>query len=63
MNLEEEAELDLILAGADYVKGGKEDEEPGPSPEQRGKRETANYSQHKKIGIIKSTLKKFLYKV
>ena len=43
MNLEEEAELDYILAGADYVEGGEVDEEPGPSPEQRGKREPANY--------------------
>ena len=44
MNLEEEAELDRILAGAGYVKGGEADEQPGPSPEQRGKRETAKYS-------------------
>ena len=43
MNLEQ-AELDHILAGADYVEGGEANEEPGPSPEQRGKRETANYS-------------------
>ena len=44
MNLEEEAELDCILAGADYVEGGEADEEPGPSPEQHGKRETAHCS-------------------
>ena len=30
MNFEEEAELDRILTGADYVEGGKVDEEPGP---------------------------------
>ena len=42
MNLEEEAELDRILAGADYVEGCEADEEPGPSPEQRSNRETAN---------------------
>ena len=41
---EEEGELDRILAGADYVEGGEADEEPGLSPEQRGKRETTNYS-------------------
>ena len=39
-NLEEEAELDRILAGADYVEGGKADEEPGPSPELLGAVET-----------------------
>ena len=44
MNLEEGTELDHILAGVDYVEGGEADEEPGPSPEQHGKRETANYS-------------------
>ena len=44
MNPEQEAVLDRILAGADYVEGGEADEEPGPSPEQRGKRETANFS-------------------
>ena len=43
MNLED-AELDRILAEADYVEGGEANEEPEPSPDQRGKRETANYS-------------------
>ena len=43
MNLEEEVELDRILAGADYVEGGKADEEAGPCPEQGGLKETANY--------------------
>ena len=31
MNPYEDAELDRILAGADYIEGGKADEEPGPS--------------------------------
>ena len=44
MNLEEEAELNRTLAGADYVEGCKADEEPGRSPEQRGNREIATYS-------------------
>ena len=40
MNLEEEAELDRILAGADCVTSGEADEEPGPSPELLGAVET-----------------------
>ena len=44
MSLEEEAETNHILTGADYVGGGEADEEPGPPPEQRGNRKNANYS-------------------
>ena len=36
----EEAELNHILAGADYVEGGEADEEPGSSPELLGAVET-----------------------
>ena len=33
MNLDEDVELDRILAGADFTEGGEADQEPGLSPE------------------------------
>ena len=33
MNLDEDVELDCILAGADFTEGGKADDEPGLTPE------------------------------
>ena len=36
MNPDDKAELDRILAGADYIKGSDANEEPGPLPELLG---------------------------
>ena len=33
MNLDEDTELDHILAGVDFTEGGEADDEPGVSPE------------------------------
>ena len=33
MNLDEDVELDRILAGADFTEGGEANQEPGLSPE------------------------------